>query len=179
MAQGLVHGPAVQFPFVEPPAFGSDGSVGPLDDVVELRSSWRKHLGRQASLGALGLQLAHELGAAVDLEGLLALATSEVARENALARWRRVLGRTARNSLKTSPLMLRAMWSIWMPWRLSSLGIASPLQAHFSLDKTVTTALQLYVVSFPLGQVGVALRPQLMSFWSKLGRDLTPLGPIS
>ena len=61
VVQGLVHGGAVQFAVVEPPALGSDGSVGPLDDAVELRASGRQHLEGQASPGALGLELAHEL----------------------------------------------------------------------------------------------------------------------
>jgi len=59
-----------EFAGVEGPELGPGGVVGALDAAVEPGGPWREDEEREAEVAACGFELGHELGAAVDLDGL-------------------------------------------------------------------------------------------------------------
>ena len=59
-----------EFAGVEGPEFGPGGVVGALDAAVGLWGSWREDEEWELEVAACGFELGHELGAAVDLDGL-------------------------------------------------------------------------------------------------------------
>ncbi len=59
-----------EFAGAEGPELGPGGVVGALDAAVEPGGSWREDEERAPEVAAGGFELGHELGAAVDLDGL-------------------------------------------------------------------------------------------------------------
>ena len=59
-----------EFAGIEGPEFGPGGVVGALDAAVGLGGSWREDEKWELEVSACGFELGHELGAAVDLDGL-------------------------------------------------------------------------------------------------------------
>ena len=59
-----------EFAGVEGPEFGPGGVVGALDAAVGLWGSWREDEEWKLEVATCGFELGHELGAAVDLDGL-------------------------------------------------------------------------------------------------------------